>query len=363
MQFKNISIVFFVTLLAFGCSSGPAVKTQAGISSSAKERSKELVIGTPTEQDRAGSPVKENTPVPVSETGAEKAPNEQQTNKVVLSVLAVEITSPSRISNTLREQCNTLVVSSAKNYGSDYQIVSPKSLAATLDILEEALQYQYEPPAEDTYTYPNVLLKTICIIPDQRSIDITAMLIEQKNGVILKQASTSGLLKDLPLLIDRVSRNLFRSAEKLIIIDSYPQGADAHILEGNNYKNYGKTPIFVYLKNEEQHVQISLKKKGYIELQKSLSIGTDSGTFTLYLQPETNGFVFFLETAVPDARIYINDEYVGITDKNGRALLPPLREGTYNLAITAKGYKPYQGFIEISRLNFSRTITVQLEKQ
>lgn len=332
------------------------------ISSSTKELSKELAAETAIEKNSSSSLTKQNTSLTEIESKDEMIQNEHQTNKIVLSVLDVEITSLHEIPNTLKEYCNNLIVNSAKNYGWAYQIVSPKSLSATLDILEAALQFHYELPAGEIYIYPNVLLKTICIIPDKNSIDITASLIEQKTGVILKQARKSGLLKDLPLLFDRVTRTLLIEDEKLIIIDSYPQGADTYIKEGNSYANIGKTPVFVYKKNN-QDLEISLKKKGYINIERILTIDTDARTFTLKLQPETKGVLFFLETGVPNARVFVNDEYVAITGIDGQALLPPFAEGVYTLTITAKDYKPYQGSLEITSLNLSRTVKVQMVKK
>jgi len=165
--FKNYSFIFLIpALFLLGCASSPKNQNTVQPASGAKERAKELVV----------EPKKENNAE--LETLQSKEPLYKQTtdelikNKLILSILPVEFVVSGTINDTLKTQCNTLVVSSAKNNGTAYHIVSYQSLTSTVATLEQALQFQYELPVGETYVYPNLLLKTVCLIPDANTLEL-----------------------------------------------------------------------------------------------------------------------------------------------------------------------------------------------
>lgn len=372
MIFKNYSIIFLIqALLLLSCASSPKNQSALKTASAEKERAKELVVGNPIQNSKdelAGESQKELKPnkTEVDTVQSEGRLYKQTTdelikNKIIISILPVEFVSSITINDTLKAQCNSLLVSSAKSNGTEYHIVSAQSLSSTVATLEQALQFQYELPVGETYVYPNLLLKTVCLIPNANTVELTGSLIHQSTSIILKQTTIRGSQKELPILIDRLIQSLLRSEDTLIVIDTYPQDAVVYLKKEMEYINIGHSPVFFPI-DVNKELYVSLRKKGYKDYNGIIKIDDNSRTILINLLPDTTGIIYTIQTGVAGARIFIDGEYVTATDKNGNAVLPPYKEGIYDIAINAKGYKVYKSKIEISRLNLSRVELINLEK-
>lgn len=140
-------------------------------------------------------------------------------------------------------------------------------------------------------------------------------------------------------------------------LNSTPEGADVYL----NDRYAGKTPLVMeQLRIGEYLARVELP--GYQTWTRTIQINPDRTAFVHanLVSMQRYGSIA-IRCNEDGARIYLDGQYKGLTEKNRNVLLEQVREGSHDLRITLSGYHDWSQTVEV-KPNQRVQLTVNLEK-
>jgi|GEM_PF-463066 len=140
-------------------------------------------------------------------------------------------------------------------------------------------------------------------------------------------------------------------------VTSSPSGADIYLSD----RNAGKTPLSMDQVRIGEYV-IRVEKPGYQVWSSTIRINPNRTT-TMHAGLERiqqHGTVA-IRCNEGNARIYLDGQYKGLTERNRNVLLDQVIEGSHDIRITLSGYRDWSQRIEV-RPNQRVQLTVNLER-
>ena len=140
-------------------------------------------------------------------------------------------------------------------------------------------------------------------------------------------------------------------------VTSNPSGADAYL--DNRYA--GKTPLTL----EQVHIEdytLRVQHNGYHEWSRTIRINPDRTTsMQANLEQIQQYGNIAIQSNIGDARIYIDGQLAGYTQRDSTVLLERIREGSHNIRISLEGYLDWSTEINV-RPNERRQLNVNLQR-
>lgn len=140
-------------------------------------------------------------------------------------------------------------------------------------------------------------------------------------------------------------------------VNSSPSGADVYL----NDRHAGETPLRMEAVRAGEYV-LRVEQAGYHGWERRIRIHPDRTT-TMHADLERirqYGSIA-IRCNQNDARIYLDGQYQGLTDKNRAILLEDVNEGSHEIRVTLAGYHDWNRRIEV-RPNERVRLTVDLER-
>ena len=148
-----------------------------------------------------------------------------------------------------------------------------------------------------------------------------------------------------------------RSETGRLRVDSSPSGADVYL----NERHAGETPLSMeQIRIGEYNMRVQLS--GYREWNRIIHINPDRTTImhaSLERMPQYGTIA--IRCNRDNAKIYVNNQYKGLTDENRNVLLGGIPEGTHEVRVILNGYREWNRRIEV-RANERVQLTVNLER-
>jgi hypothetical protein len=140
-------------------------------------------------------------------------------------------------------------------------------------------------------------------------------------------------------------------------LNSTPEGADVYL----NDRYAGKTPLVMeQLRIGEYVARVELS--GYQTWTRTIQINPDRTAFVHanLISVKRYGSIA-IRCNEDDARIYLDGQYKGLTEKNRNVLLEQVEEGFHDIRITLSGYRDWSQRVEV-KPNQRIQLTVNLER-
>jgi hypothetical protein len=141
-------------------------------------------------------------------------------------------------------------------------------------------------------------------------------------------------------------------------VNSSPEGAEVYL----NDRYAGKTPLVMEQLNIGEYVA-RLEHPVYQTWTRTIQINPDRTAFiSADLQRIQQYGSIAIRCNENDARIYLDGQYQGFTEKNKNVLLERVNEGSHDIRVTLSGYLNWSRRIEL-KPNQRVQLTVNLEKE
>jgi hypothetical protein len=141
-------------------------------------------------------------------------------------------------------------------------------------------------------------------------------------------------------------------------VNSSPEGAEVYL----NDRYAGKTPLVMEQLNIGEYVA-RLQYPGYQTWTRTIQINPDRTAFiSADLQRIQQYGSIAIRCNENNARIYLDGQYQGLTEKNKNVLLERVNEGFHDIRVTLSGYLDWSRRIEL-KSNQRVQLTVNLEQE
>lgn len=140
-------------------------------------------------------------------------------------------------------------------------------------------------------------------------------------------------------------------------VSSSPSGAEVYL----NDRYAGKTPLFMEEVRAGEYI-MRVEQSGYQTWSRTIRINANrTTTMHANLERIQQYGSIAIRCNVDNARIYVDGQYKGLTERNRNVLLERITEGFHDVRITLSGYQDWSRRIEV-KPNQRLQLTVNLER-
>ena len=140
-------------------------------------------------------------------------------------------------------------------------------------------------------------------------------------------------------------------------VNSSPESAEVFLDD----RNFGRTPLFMDKIEIGEHT-VRIEQPGYQSWSKIIQINPDRTTF---IQADLQRMVQYGTITIrcnrEDARIYLDGQFKGLTEKNENVYLEQVAEGSHDIRISLEGYFDWSVKVNVNPSQ-SVQLSVNLEK-